>query len=51
MTFFQKLTTPIGSILEQFKTQILTDTIEQDLSCKNRNEVFQRKMIEKGPGF
>lgn len=34
-------------LTEQFKTQILTDTIEQDLSCKNRNAVFQRKLIEK----
>jgi hypothetical protein len=36
-----------NKLTEQFKTQILTDTIEQDLSCKNRNAVFQRKLIEK----
>lgn len=36
-----------NKLSEQFKTQILTDTIEQDLSCKNRNGVFQRKLIEK----
>jgi hypothetical protein len=34
-------------LIEQFKTHILVDTIEQDLSCKNRNALFQKKLIEK----
>lgn len=34
-------------LVEQFKTQILIDTIEQDLSCKNRNATFQKKLIQK----
>jgi Mn-dependent DtxR family transcriptional regulator len=41
---FQRL---CDRLIERFSSQILIDTIEQELSCKNRNAVFQRKLIEK----